>query len=47
MTPERWQQIEKLYHEALKLELSHRAEFLKDACAGDEALCQGGVSAQV
>jgi PAS domain S-box-containing protein len=40
MTPERWQQIEKLYHEALKLEPSHRAAFLKDACAGDEALRQ-------
>jgi eukaryotic-like serine/threonine-protein kinase len=47
MTPERWQQIEKLYHEALKLELSHRAEFLKDACAGEEALRQEVESAQV
>src|SRR5262245_22203485 len=40
MTPERWQQIEKLYHEALKLEPSHRVAFLKDACAGDEGLGQ-------
>jgi serine/threonine protein kinase len=40
MTPERWHQIEKLYHEVLKLEPSHRAAFLQDACAGDEGLGQ-------
>jgi hypothetical protein len=40
MEPERWQQIETLYHEALKLELSPRAAYLQQACAGDEALRQ-------
>src|SRR4249920_1803679 len=38
MRPERWQQIEKLYHSALKQEASHRTAFLKEACAGDEDL---------
>src|SRR3990172_8059685 len=38
MTPERWKHIEKLYHEALKLEPSQRAAFLKDGCAGDKSL---------
>ena len=40
MTPERWQQIEKIYHSALKLEESRRVAFLESACAGDEALRQ-------
>ena len=38
MTPERWQEIEELYHAALKREPSQRSAFLKQACAGDEAL---------
>src|SRR5713226_5508618 len=38
MKPERWQQIDKLYHSALECEASHRAAFLDQACAGDEAL---------
>src|SRR2546426_12167486 len=38
MTPERWQQIEKLYHWALECEPIQRAAFLQKACAGDEAL---------
>ena len=38
MTPERWQQIQELYHAALKREPSQRAAFLKEACAGDAAL---------
>jgi serine/threonine protein kinase len=38
MTPERWRQIEKLYHSALTHEPSRRAAFLRDACKGDEAL---------
>jgi serine/threonine protein kinase/tetratricopeptide (TPR) repeat protein len=38
MEPERWQQIERLYHSALALAESERAGFLKDCCAGDEAL---------
>ena len=40
MTPERWQQIEKLYHSALQQDASHRAAFLREACGGDEALRQ-------
>jgi serine/threonine protein kinase len=38
MTPERWQQVERLYHEALERETSQRAGFLHEACLGDEAL---------
>ena len=38
MTPERWKQIEKLYHEALKLEPSHRAAYLQESCQDDEEL---------
>ena len=33
-----WQQIEKLYHSALEHEPRQRAAFLRQACAGDEAL---------
>jgi hypothetical protein len=40
MTPERWQQIEKIYHPALELEESQRLAFLEKACSGDEALRQ-------
>ena len=38
MRPERWQQIEELYHSCLKLEVSQRAAFVEDACQGDESL---------
>jgi Tol biopolymer transport system component len=38
MEPERWQQIDKLLGEALELEVSRRAAFLDQACAGDEEL---------
>ncbi len=38
MTPERWKQIEQLYHSSLKQEWSQRAAFLKEACTGDEEL---------
>ena len=38
MEPERWQEIERLYHLALEHEESRRAEFLEQACGGDEAL---------
>src|SRR5437867_255559 len=38
MTPERWRQIEQLYHAALGVESARRAAFLEEACAGDEAL---------
>ena len=33
-----WQQIEKLYHSALEHEPRQREAFLREACAGDEAL---------
>ena len=38
MKPERWQQLDKLFHSALERELVERAAFLADACAGDESL---------
>ena len=38
MTPERWQQIERLYHAALELALTAQGPFLSQACAGDEDL---------
>ena len=38
MEPERWKEIELLYHLALECEESRRAEFLEQACGGDEAL---------
>jgi serine/threonine protein kinase/Tol biopolymer transport system component len=37
---ERWQRIEQLYHAALEREESQRASFLKETCAGDDALRQ-------
>ncbi len=38
MTPERWQQIEKLFYSALEREPGERAAFLDEACADDEGL---------
>ncbi len=38
MTPERWQQIERLYHDALELAPEYRPAFLDRACAGDDEL---------
>ena len=38
MKPERWREIEKLYHAALELDEDRRPAFLDQACAGDEAL---------
>ena len=38
MTSERWQRIEELYHSAREREGNQRAAFLKEACAGDDAL---------
>ena len=40
MTPDRWRQIEQLYHSALEREPTDRAAFLRDACAGDDSLLQ-------
>ncbi len=38
MQPERWQQIDRLFHLALEQERGQRAVFLARACAGDKAL---------
>ncbi|MEK6288399.1 MAG: protein kinase [Acidobacteriota bacterium] len=38
MKPERWQQIERLYHAALERNPAERAAFLSEACAGEEAV---------
>src|SRR5882672_1447259 len=38
MNPERWQQIEQLFHSALGQDKGDRAAFLAQACLGDERL---------
>jgi hypothetical protein len=38
MTPERWQQVSRIYDGALSPESGARAAFLREACGGDEAL---------
>ena len=38
--PERWREIERLYHATLEREQGQRAAFLEEACAGDESLRQ-------
>lgn len=38
MNPERWRQIEELYHDALELAPADRSSFLAKACDGDEDL---------
>jgi serine/threonine protein kinase len=38
MKPERWRQIEEVYHAAVERDADERASFLDEACAGDEAL---------
>jgi serine/threonine protein kinase/Tol biopolymer transport system component len=38
MKPERWQQLDRLFHSALERGPAARAVFLHEACAGDEAL---------
>jgi serine/threonine protein kinase/Flp pilus assembly protein TadD len=40
MTPERWQQINDLYHSSLEREPFERAAYIAQACAGDEDLRQ-------
>ena len=40
MKPERWRQVEELYHSALEQEEGERLEFLREACAGDAELLQ-------
>ena len=38
MTPERWLQVERIYHEAEARPPGERASFLDQACAGDAGL---------
>src|SRR5215207_2224945 len=38
MTPERWREIERLYHAALERSSEQRAAFLTEACGSDGAL---------
>jgi serine/threonine-protein kinase len=38
MKPERWNQVEQLYHAALEREPDAREGFLSQACAGDSDL---------
>src|SRR5580698_8687044 len=38
MPPERWQEIERLYHSAVECAPERRAAFLKEAAGGDEDL---------
>ena len=40
MTPERWQEIEAVFQDALERPVPERAAFLDHACAGDEDLKQ-------
>src|SRR5437879_3611722 len=55
MTPERWLEVERLYHSALEQEPGERAEFLAQACQGDaelrreteELLAQRSLSANI
>ena len=46
MDPERWRQVEQLYHAALEKKPDERAAFLNQACAGRLRLRAGsGISA--
>ena len=38
MEPQRWQQIEEIFHEALELDGPQRLEFLKKQTGGDDDL---------
>jgi len=38
LTPERWQRIELLFHAAIETPETERAEFLRQACGGDDLL---------
>jgi serine/threonine protein kinase len=40
MTPERWQQVSRIYHDALARDSGERPSFLREACQDDEALRQ-------
>ena len=38
MTPARWQQIRRVFDEAARRSSEERAEYLREACAGDAEL---------
>src|SRR5207245_8269384 len=38
MEPERWGQVEQIFHAALQVEESRRGELVRQSCAGDEDL---------
>src|ERR1044071_1337271 len=38
MKPERWQQLDQLFHSAVACNAAQRAAFLDNACAGDSGL---------
>jgi eukaryotic-like serine/threonine-protein kinase len=38
MTPERWQQVSRIYHDALARDPQAREAFVRDACGGDAAM---------
>ena len=38
MNPERWRQIERLYHAALEQESVRRGPYLAEVCEGDDEL---------
>ena len=38
MEPDRWRQVEELYHSALNVPVGERADFIQKACAGNEEL---------
>jgi serine/threonine protein kinase/tetratricopeptide (TPR) repeat protein len=38
MEPDRWRQVEKLYHSALSVPIEERPGFVQEACAGNEEL---------
>jgi serine/threonine protein kinase/Tol biopolymer transport system component len=40
MTPGRWQQVSRIYYDALARDAGERASFVRDACRDDEALRQ-------
>ncbi len=40
MTPERWQQVSRIYYRALARDAGERASFVREACRDDEALRQ-------
>src|SRR5438105_15107319 len=40
MTPERWREVSRIYHDALACDRSRRDAFVREACAGDEGVRQ-------